>query len=285
MLTKFLNSNFFRFIKLLFIRIQKNDVTGNAAQLAYYMLFSIFPLLLVAVSLLGFLNLDKNSIFDLVEDFAPKQILNFIQSNLNQVLSKRSGGLLSVGILATLWSASNAMAAIMKALNKAYGIVDRRNFIVQKFLSVLFTAAMLVTVAITLVLLVFGQQIGEFLLHYLHMPTDLIDGWNSGRQLLSILVILVVFVFLYWFAPNRKGTIKTVLPGALFATIGWSVTSIGFAFYINNFGNYTATYGSIGIVIMLLLWFFLSGIILIVGGEVNGTLAFIKQKKAVGDYN
>lgn len=285
MLTRFMHSDFFRFVQLLLARMKKNDVTGNAAQLAYYMLFSIFPMLLVAVALLGFLNLDKDSIFQMVEDFAPKQIINFIQTNLDQVLSNRSGGLLSVGILATLWSASNGMAAVMKALNKAYGIIDRRNFIIQKLLSVLFTIAMLVTVAITLLLLVFGQQIGDFLLHYLHMPSQIIDVWNGIRELLSVLVILVVFTFLYWFAPNRKGTIKTVLPGALFASVGWSLASIGFAFYVNNFGNYTATYGSIGIVIILMLWFFLTGIILIVGGELNGTLAFIKQKKEVGDLN
>ncbi|EAD8946298.1 TPA_asm: YihY family inner membrane protein, partial [Listeria monocytogenes] len=94
-----------------------------------------------------------------------------------------------------------------------------------------------------------------------------------------------VFTFLYWVAPNRRSTLISVLPGALFSTIGWTVASLGFAYYVNNFGNYSATYGSIGVIIILMLWFYLTGIILMIGGELNATLAIRKKKKELGEIN
>lgn len=266
-------------------RVGRNDVSGNAAQLAYYMLFSIFPMLLIAATLLAYLHIDKDSVFNMIKEFAPDQIMDFLEENLNTLLTQKNGGLLSIGIIATLWSASNGMNAVMKSLNKAYGVTNKRNYVVQRLLSMFFTLAMLATVGATLLLLVFGQQIGMFLINHLNFSEDFLSFWNNLRWTVTLIVIFVVFTFLYWVAPNRRSTLISVLPGALFSTIGWTVASLGFAYYVNNFGNYSATYGSIGVIIILMLWFYLTGIILMIGGELNATLAIRKKKKELGEIN
>ncbi|ELC6126525.1 YihY/virulence factor BrkB family protein [Listeria monocytogenes] len=266
-------------------RVGRNDVSGNAAQLAYYMLFSIFPMLLIAATLLAYLHIDKDSVFNMIKEFAPDQIMDFLEENLNNLLTQKNGGLLSIGIIATLWSASNGMNAVMKSLNKAYGVTNKRNYVVQRLLSMFFTLAMLATVGATLLLLVFGQQIGMFLINHLNFSEDFLSFWNNLRWTVTLIVIFVVFTFLYWVAPNRRSTLISVLPGALFSTIGWTVASVGFAYYVNNFGNYSATYGSIGVIIILMLWFYLTGIILMIGGELNATLAIRKKKKELGEIN
>ncbi|MBC2331023.1 YihY/virulence factor BrkB family protein [Listeria swaminathanii] len=266
-------------------RVGRNDVSGNAAQLAYYMLFSIFPMLLIAATLLAYLHIDKDSVFNMIKEFAPDQIMDFLEENLNTLLTQKNGGLLSIGIIATLWSASNGMNAVMKSLNKAYGVTNKRNYVVQRLLSMFFTLAMLATVGATLLLLVFGQQIGMFLINHLNFSEDFLSFWNNLRWTVTLVVIFVVFTFLYWVAPNRRSTLISVLPGALFSTIGWTVASVGFAYYVNNFGNYSATYGSIGVIIILMLWFYLTGIILMIGGELNATLAIRKKKKELGEIN
>ncbi|MCF2023438.1 YihY/virulence factor BrkB family protein [Listeria monocytogenes] len=266
-------------------RVGRNDVSGNAAQLAYYMLFSIFPMLLIAATLLAYLHIDKDSVFNMIKEFAPDQIMDFLEENLNNLLTQKNGGLLSIGIIATLWSASNGMNAVMKSLNKAYGVTNKRNYVVQRLLSMFFTLAMLATVGATLLLLVFGQQIGMFLINHLNFSEDFLSFWNNLRWTVTLIVIFVVFTFLYWVAPNRRSTLISVLPGALFSTIGWTVASVGFAYYVNNFGNYSATYGSIGVIIILMLWFYLTAIILMIGGELNATLAIRKKKKELGEIN
>ncbi|HAC1493440.1 TPA_asm: YihY family inner membrane protein [Listeria monocytogenes] len=266
-------------------RVGRNDVSGNAAQLAYYMLFSIFPMLLIAATLLAYLHIDKDSVFNMIKEFAPDQIMDFLEENLNNLLTQKNDGLLSIGIIATLWSASNGMNAVMKSLNKAYGVTNKRNYVVQRLLSMFFTLAMLATVGATLLLLVFGQQIGMFLINHLNFSEDFLSFWNNLRWTVTLIVIFVVFTFLYWVAPNRRSTLISVLPGALFSTIGWTVASVGFAYYVNNFGNYSATYGSIGVIIILMLWFYLTGIILMIGGELNATLAIRKKKKELGEIN
>ncbi|EEJ0015395.1 YihY/virulence factor BrkB family protein [Listeria innocua] len=266
-------------------RVGRNDVSGNAAQLAYYMLFSIFPMLLIAATLLAYLHIDKDSVFNMIKEFAPDQIMDFLEENLNTLLTQKNGGLLSIGIIATLWSASNGMNAVMKSLNKAYGVTNKRNYVVQRLLSMFFTLAMLATVGATLLLLVFGQQIGLFLINHLNFSEDFLSFWNNLRWTVTLVVIFVVFTFLYWVAPNRRSTLISVLPGALFSTIGWTIASVGFAYYVNNFGNYSATYGSIGVIIILMLWFYLTGIILMIGGELNATLAIRKKKKELGEIN
>ncbi|MCM3789086.1 YihY/virulence factor BrkB family protein [Domibacillus indicus] len=257
------------FIKHLLRRVKSSDVPGVAAQMAYFFLLALFPLLIFTVTLLGYLPIDPTEVFNIIKDFAPSDSLSLVQDTLQEVTSNQNGGLLSVGILGTIWSASNAMNAVIKGLNYAYDVKETRPFYKARGMSILLTFAFIFVIAVMLILQVFGQQIGELAFEFLGMGDEFLALWTWIRFLLPPVVLFLVFAGLYYLAPNLKVKYITVMPGAIFATIGWIITSLGFSFYVNNFGNYSATYGSIGGVIILMIWLYLSAMIILVGGEIN----------------
>ncbi|OMP68171.1 ribonuclease [Domibacillus epiphyticus] len=257
------------FFKHLQRRIKASDVPGVAAQMAYFFLLALFPLMIFTVTLLGYLPIDPNEIFTIIKDFAPSDSLSMVQDTLQEVTTNQNGGLLSFGILGTIWSASNAMNAVIKGLNHAYDVKESRAFYVARGLSILLTFAFIFVIAVMLILQVFGKQIGEIAFEFLGMGDQFVVIWTWIRFLLPPVILFLVFAGLYYLAPNLKVKYVTVLPGALFATLGWIIVSFGFSFYVNNFGNYSATYGSIGGVIILMIWLYLSAMIILVGGEIN----------------
>ncbi|HZG73350.1 MAG TPA: YihY/virulence factor BrkB family protein [Chondromyces sp.] len=266
------------FIKHLIRRIKNSDVPGMAAQMAYFFILSLFPLLIFMVTLLPYLPFDQMDILSMVEDYAPAQALEIVETTLNEVMAEGNGGLLSFGIIGTIWSASNGINAIIKGLNHAYDVEETRSFVKARGLSVLLTFALILVVIVALVLQVFGKHIGDWASANLGVPDQLLTIWNWVRWLISPLILFTVFASLYFFAPNLKIEWPTVMPGALFSTIGWIIVSIGFSFYVGNFGNYSATYGSIGGIIILMIWIYLSAMILLIGGEINALRDDMKGK-------
>ncbi|HLU23707.1 MAG TPA: YihY/virulence factor BrkB family protein [Bacillaceae bacterium] len=259
----------YRWIKNLIIRIMDNDISGMAAQLAYFFLLSLFPLLIFIVTLLPFTPLTQADVFNVLKDIAPKETLNMVQKTLNEIMKNRNGSLLSIGIIGTLWSASNGMNALMRSLNRAYDVEEDRPFIVSRGLAIVFTIAMIFVFLLALLLPVFGKQLGEYVFTNLGVPNMFISVWEILRWVLSFVILFIVFLAIYYFAPSLKLKCTTAIPGAIFASIGWIIVSLGFSFYVANFGNYSSTYGSIGGIIVLMLWFYLSGFIIIIGGEIN----------------
>ncbi|HWJ79170.1 MAG TPA: YihY/virulence factor BrkB family protein [Niallia sp.] len=259
-------------------RIINDDVFDLSAQLAYYFLLSIFPLLIFVMTLLPYLPISKDDLLGLVDGFAPGEIMDVIETNIDQILS-RNPSLLSFGIIATIWSASNGLNAIIKAFNKAYDVEETRSFLVARGMSVLLTLGMIAVVVVALLLPVFGEQIGMYLFSQLSLKEEFLTIWNTLRFLVSSIILFIVFLALYWLAPNKKMKCITAVPGAVFAAIGWIVASLGFSYYVGNFGNYSATYGSIGTIIVLMIWFYITGIIIIIGGEINAYLSERKNQK------
>lgn len=262
-------------LKKIAIRIKEDEIFDLAAQLAYYFLLSIFPLIIFMMTLLPYLPIKQEDLLGIIETFAPGDSMSLIKDNLDQVLDK-NGTLLSFGIIATIWSASNGLNAIVKAFNKAYDVKETRSFIVARGMSILLTLAMIAVVVIALLLPVFGEQIGLFLFSQFNLSDQFLSVWNAVRFLASPAILFIVFLALYWFAPNKKLTCISAVPGAIFATVGWVVVSLAFSYYVGNFGNYSATYGGIGAIIVLMIWFYLTGIIIIIGGEIN---AYFSERK------
>lgn len=257
------------YFKHLIEHIQKTDIAGLAAQLAYFFLLSIFPLLIFIVTLLPYLNLDEAQVFRFLENYAPQDVYILIEDTISDILLTRNGGLLSIGIIGTIWSASNGMNAIVKSLNRSYNLDETRPFFIVRGMSVIFTLLMIILFVVMLVLPVFGQQIGTILFSYFGFEEGFVKLWNSLRWTITPLIMLIVLTALFWIVPNQKLFLRSVFPGAVFATIGWIIVSIGFSYYVSNFGNYSSTYGSIGGIIVLMLWLYISGIVLLVGGQIN----------------
>jgi len=271
------------FSKKLLIRINKVDVTGLASQLAFFFLLSLFPLLIFIFTLLPYLNLDQSEIFLFIRDYAPANVAVLIEETVGEILNNRNGGLLSIGAIGTVWSASKGMNALTKALNLSYFKEEDRSFIVARGMSIVFTIMLIAVLVVALVLPVFGQQIGTIAFSYLGLETGFIKLFNSLRWIIPPVLIFVVFSLIYWLVPNIKIQLKSVFFGSAFSTIGWIITSVGFSYYVSSYGNYSSTYGSIGAIIVLMMWLYFSAIILMLGGQINAVMSerreAIREKK------
>ncbi|MET4561907.1 YihY/virulence factor BrkB family protein [Lysinibacillus parviboronicapiens] len=266
------------FVQDLLLRIQRVEISALAAQLAYFFLLSFFPLLIFLVTLLPYLNLETTQVYSFLVNIVPDEVYNLIESTLNEVLTNRNSSLLSIGVLGTIWSASKGINALIRALNKAYD-TEGRVGILERGLSLVFTIAFVIVIVVALLLPVFGQQIGHFLFSIVGIEEEFQSLWHNIRLFMPPLLIFVVLMGIYWFVPNTSPRLKImgVWPGALFSTLAWLALTYGFSFYISNFGNYSATYGSIGGVIILMLWLYFTGMILIFGGVLNASM----QKRAL----
>ncbi|ENQ3107613.1 membrane protein [Bacillus sp. 491mf] len=262
----------FTFGKDLYDRTMRDDVAGLAAQLAYFFLLSLFPALVFLITLLGYIPIQTEDVLAFLKDYAPEDAMSLIEGNVHAIVNKQNGGLLSFGLLAMLWFASNGVNAVMKAFNRAYDINETRSFITTRALSIVLTLAVIFMIVFALILPVFGQLIGAAIFKILGLSEEFTFVWSIVRLLLSFLVLFGLFCFLYKFAPNRHVKRREVVTGAIFATIGWIVVSYSFAYYVDNFGNYATTYGSLGGIIILILWFYLTGWVILLGGEINALL-------------
>lgn len=267
------NSSLF---KKLWHRINEENLPGLSAQLAYYFLFSMFPLLIFLFTLLPFLPIPQKDLLGVIKEFAPVEAMDLIEKTLNDVMNHRHGGLLSFGIIGTIWSASNGMNAIIAALNKAYNVKKKRSFFVTSGMAVAITFGMICIFVLAFILPIFGKDIGLFLFSNLGFAKQFLSVWGGLRWLISAFVLFIIFTGLYWMAPNVKLQCRSTIPGALFSTIGWIASSMIFSFYVNHFGNFSFTYGSIGVIIVLMLWLYLTGFIIILGGEIN---AYFSERK------
>lgn len=269
------NPNFFSY---LIYRISKDDASGMAAQLSYYFMLSLFPMLIFLLSIVPMLGADPHDISDMIIEYVPQEYSEQVQGVIEEIFNASSGGTLSIGLIVALWSASNGMTAIMNAFNVAYDVEDKRNFVVSKLSSVLFTLAMVIVLPIALILPTFGGVIGDFIFGPLGLGDEVKWLFNLVRVILPFLIVFVSFIVLYTLAPNVKIKIMSVLPGTAFSTVLFLVGAFLFSFYISNFANYNKTYGSLAGIIILMLWLYITGFILIIGAEIN---AILHQRKIV----
>lgn len=258
--------------KALGAQFKEDNAPILAAAQAYYYLLAIVPLLILLLSILPYLQIDPQRAVDFIGTILPGEVARTFEDNIVNVVSQPSGGLLTFGILGTLWSASNAMNAFIQATNQAYDVEETRSFIAKRGMAILLTLFMLTAVIIALVLPIFGGAIIDMINSFLNLPSQTEIIFQILRWVVSILVMSIVLACLYKFAPNKHFPFKEVLIGAVIATALWQLVSLGFSFYVANFGNYNATYGSLGGLIVLMLWFFLTGLILVVGAEINAIL-------------
>ncbi|MBM7554165.1 YihY/virulence factor BrkB family protein [Thalassobacillus pellis] len=257
------------YIKEVIHEFQKDDVPILAAAQAYYYLLAIVPLMILLLSIIPYLSIDPDRAVRFISNNIPGQTAEIFKENIISLVSQPKGGLLSIGIIGTLWAASNGMNAFMKASNHAYEVEETRSFIVARLLSIILTIGMIIAFVVALVLPVFGKAILSFLDSALNLPMEIMILLHLLRWIVSLIVMIGLLTVLYRVAPNKKLPFGHIIPGAITATVLWLLISWAFSFYVSNFANYSATYGSLGGIIILMLWFFLTGLILVLGAEVN----------------
>lgn len=265
---------FYIFIKKLFTGIVDDEVMASGAALTYYFILSIFPLLIFLLGVISFTSLVGEDVVTTLLRILPNDARNVVGGIVNELISTKSETLVSTSIILSLWTGSLGISGLFKAINKAYDTQETRNYFTRKFLSIIFTIALAVLMIIVLSTLVFGQLIATQIFAYFGAEEFFYQFWQTVRLIVPILSMVFMFTALYMIGPSTKkfGRVKLrfAIPGAVFTTVGWILTSLVFSFYVKNFGNYTTTYGSLGGIIILLVWLNLTNVIIVIGAEING---------------
>ena len=257
------------FGKRLYEKINDDDILGNAAQVAFYFSFALFPLLLFLMTLTGIIISTKaefqSQLFAILGEVMPKSAFDLVQKTLTEVTSNATGGKLTVGVLITLWSASAGIDNMRGTLNEVYNLKETRSWFKAKLTSFLLTLGLGVLILITLGLIVYGSQTLDALL-----PIDSPYILAALEWILVIALLLLAFAFLYNFAPNQDPfQWKWITPGAVIGVILWILFSFAFRLYLRYFDSYAATYGSLGAMIILMLWLYLTALVILIGGAIN----------------
>lgn len=171
-----------------FYRMMDDELFGMAAQLAYFFLLSLFPFLLFLLTLVGYFPIEDKQVIGILADYAPPQIMELINTNIDSLVNEQHGGLLSIGIIGTLWAASNAINALTRTLNKAYKVNEDRSFIVSRLIAMALTIAMVVVICVALLLPVFGRVIGEYAFSWLGWSAGFLEVWETLRYLISSVI-------------------------------------------------------------------------------------------------
>jgi membrane protein len=264
-------------ISELYDRLQKDEVTALGAQLTYYLILSFFPFLIFLLTLVAFTPVAATEVLALLFAVLPESSYELVADIVEETVAATSPTLLSVGMLLAIWTSSSGMNAVIKGINKAYRSEEKRPFWVIRSLSIVYTLIFGLLVIVTFVLIIFGQVIGRYLFELLLIPEYFKTSWNVGRVLIPIGMMIMALSLLYKQAPNFRVRFAHTLPGAVFSTVGWLAASLLFSYYVNQFGNYSRAYGSIGGMIVLLIWLYISSVIIIVGGQLNAVLHLARE--------
>jgi membrane protein len=261
--------------------INTDDVYGASAQLAYYFLLALFPMLIFLTSLIGFLPEAQQTIFNAVGRVFPSQTMQIVTETMRDIVTNRSGKLLSFGILGTIWAASGGVAALMGTLNLAYHVKEWRSFWKVRLIAIGLTVMLSFMVIGGIVLLIFVDKFSVWLATLLGLGKSFVLLWAVAEYLLGLFLLLIGIEVIYHFAPNIKLRWRLVTPGGLFAIVALIVSSHLFSLYLRYAPSYSVTYGSLGAVIILMLWLYLMGMTLLVGGEINSVIREASGKPKV----
>jgi membrane protein len=261
------------------IRQTANEVAedgcfGLAAQLSFYFLLALFPALLFFVALIGYVPVEDalDELLTALGTVAPRELIALLRSQLDEVSSGSQASLLTVGIAGAFWSSSAATVAIIDALNHAYDVSEWRPWWKRRFVALALTMTLAIFIIVSLILVLVGPNAAHRLAEWVGAEPAAVILWSLLRWPVMIALVILGINLVYHFAPNRQARWKWITPGAVVATALWIASSFAFKFYVVNFGNYTATYGAIGGIIVTMLWFYVSSLAILIGAELNGVI-------------
>jgi len=255
--------------------ISADEVLDRAAALSYYFLFALFPALLFLTTLIGLLPFPglMDRLLAYADRMLPADAMSLLRTILAQVVGGAGGGLLSVGAAGALWGASRAIRSIVTALNVVYDVTTPRPWWRRQLVSLVLTVTFSLFTLAALLLVIFGERIGRTLADRAGLGGLFTATWSVLHWVAIAVFVLTALDLVYWLAPAVRARWHWLTPGSAFALATWLLTSLGLRLYVTHVGSYNATYGSIGGVILLLLWLYLGGVALLVGAEINAVIA------------
>lgn len=265
--------------------LYRSRVWTVAAALAFYFLLSMIPLLVVFSSVLKFLPIPNlfQQLLNMMAELVPAYAMSFVEQVVVGILRPNRTALLSFGLLGYLWTASGGFASLIEALDIAYDVPVSRPWWRDRVRALLLALTSGALVAISLTAYILGPHFGHFLQRYVSSPLPLAHLWPMMRLGITFVSFVAALEIIYYLGPNAHHTFVSTLPGAVLAIAVWFVSSWGLSFYLEHFSNYNATYGSIGAMIGLMVWFYLTGLAILLGAELNGERAKYRNRvKGIG---
>jgi membrane protein len=246
--------------------------TTQAGSIAFTTLFALFPFLIFLTTLAGEFGQEEAArrFIDLSLEGLPAEVVDVIRPAIDQVVDVRRTGLMTASILVAVWTASSGLEALRTALNYAYGIEESRWWWLLRLQSIFFTIIMSIAILVLMIVVVAGPFIWHFLVDLLKVPPSWGWTYTALRYLLAVLLLYAVVALLYQWLPNRHLRGYEILPGAAVTVVAWLITASLFSLYLQNLGRFSVTYGSLGGIVVTLMFFYLSAAIFIFGAEVNG---------------
>jgi membrane protein len=262
----------------LFVRTGKEFVSDNglglAAQLAYYFFFALFPTILVGIALASFFPLEHflDRVVTTLAGVMPGDVITIVQEQMRKISEAGNGGILTFGLLAALWSSSAAMVGLVDALNRAYDIEEARPWWKVRLLAIGLTIALTAFVLVAFALVLLGPMAAEYVARISGLGPVLAWTWTILQWPLIVALVSFATGLVHYYAPDAEQRWVWITPGAVLTAVLWLVASLGFKVYVTNFGTYTETYGTIGGVMVLLLWFYITGLVMLLGAELNAEI-------------
>ena len=263
--------------KRVWAEVQEDNVFGRAAELSYYFLLALFPFLIFLTSVIGLIlgsgTGTRHTFFQYLARIMPPSAFQLIDNTMYEVSESSGGGKLSFGILAALWAASNGLGAITESLNTAYDLKESRPWWKQRLTAIGLTVALSILIIGALILVVAGGRIAEWLAAHYGLGPVFPIGWKIIQWPVVLACMTFAFALIYYLAPDfREQAWQWLTPGAVIGVVLWLLVSLAFRIYLHYFNSYSATYGSLGAVIILMLWLYLTGAAVLIGGEVNSEI-------------
>jgi membrane protein len=254
--------------------INDDDCLNLAAQLSYYFFLSLFPAVLFLLAVASFFPLTHftDDIVRTLSPITPPDVLHFLSEQMTRISNADSGGILTIGILGAVWSSSAALVAIINSLNRAYGITESRPWWKVRLIAMALTMGLALFLLLSFTLILAGPTLAEYLSKVFGLGVAFEWGWKILQWPLAFLLVSTAIGLVYYFAPDAEQDWVWITPGAVVATLLWIVASLGVKVYLGSFTDYNATYGAVGGVMALLLWFYISGLAILIGAEINSEI-------------
>lgn len=251
-----------------------DDVPSLAAQQAYYFFFALFPALLALISIASFFPVANliDEIVNMLGRIAPRDVIDIVAEQIGKISESRTAGVLTFAFLFTLWSSSNALLSMVTTLNAAYDLVDSRPWWRTRLLAIALTAGLALFILVSMALIIAGPTLAERIAASYGLGGAFEWTWKIVQWPVVFLLVSTAIALVYYFAPDAEQDWVWITPGSLLATVLWLLVSFGFKQYLSVAGSYNETYGAIGSVMVLLLWFYLSGLAILLGAELNAEI-------------
>ena len=251
-----------------------DNCLGLAAQLAYYFFLALFPALLFITAIISFIPVAGllDTITGMLARVAPGEVLSIVQDQILKIAHEKNGGLLTIGMLGTIWSTSSGVTAIIDTLNQAYDIQESRPWWKVRLLALGLTLGLALFIVISFALVLVGPTFAEKAAVWLHMGPAFAWTWKILQWPVVFGLVTFAMAMIYYYAPDAEQEWIWITPGSILATLLWLLSSLGFKFYVVQFTSYNATYGAIGGVIVLMLWFYVSALAVLIGAELNAEI-------------